>query len=145
MKKILALIICLLIFAPPLQLEAAILGGELRVGLTSRYYNLASITFHNNVLDIGYESGGHFVFEARINISTTLVASTDHAYYFSVGSFTNFTEARQEAIRLTNNGFRAVPASVGIGQWTVYVGGYASAADAAMLAITAEDTASGAA
>jgi stage II sporulation protein D len=110
--------------------DGLVLGGEIRVGLTARYSNLGSVTLSNTTLDVGFQGTGGFAFEVRFHGPSGFVAAADSSYYFSVGLFTTYAEAESRASSLRHQGYRTVPALTGINRWTVYVGGYHSAAAA---------------
>jgi len=125
----------LLILLTPVQLSATtadglVLGGEIRVGLTSKFSNLGSITISNTTIEIGFEGTWGFSSEARLTSSTGFVASADSSYYFSVGSFPTHADAERHAATLRQQGYRAVPCLTGINRWTVYIGGYQNEAAA---------------
>ena len=101
--------------------------GELRIGLTSRYANLAAITFDNSEVVAGFERNGVFQPELIIESAAGFVASADSSYYVAVGSFNGFQAAGLHAAALRAQGHRAAPAITAIDQWTVFVGGFSSA------------------
>ena len=130
MRKFFGVILfCAILVFEVLQVYAADLS-ELRVGLVSRFSNLAAITFANPALDIGFEQNGNFVQITHKTSAGGFVAVADSSFYVSAGQFGSFAEAYSHAITLRGMGHRAAPAVLGANSFAVYIGGFDNAAGA---------------
>lgn len=110
--------------------QDGVYGGELRVGLTSKYSNLWSITLATTSLSAGFERSGFFYAECTLESQKGLVATADSSYYVKLGGFSSYSEAKSYADSIKKVGYRAAPCITGVGNWVVYAGGYEGEANA---------------
>ncbi|MCL2703499.1 MAG: SpoIID/LytB domain-containing protein [Defluviitaleaceae bacterium] len=130
-KRIFALFLITVLSAGVMMQTAAltvyasnVFDKDLRVGLTSRFNNLGSITFSSGSIIAGFERANGFFVECRLSSRSGFVATVDLSYYVAVGSFSSFADARSHVTTIKNRGYHAAPCVTGTDRWTVYVGGF---------------------
>lgn len=99
-----------------------------RVGLISRFANATSVQIGNQSIYVGHERNGEFVSERVFNNETgTFTIEPTNQFFISLDRvFSNYGYARQAADQYIANGHAAVPTLLNIGEWSVFVGGFAA-------------------
>lgn len=105
------------VFTPP---------SSLRVGLSSKYGGVGTLSISNGSIICGYEQNGYFFSECSLYSQSGFSASAASGYYVKTGTFNGYNDARNYADNLNRMGYTAAPCAVSPGGWVVYAGPYNS-------------------
>lgn len=138
-KKLISLCLCVCICAlsgPSREAFAYSMPATIRIGLTSRYNNVSSISVSSQSLLVGYGSAGVFRSDGMVTGSGAFSVVPADRYYVSQGvNYGSYDQARQAANALETGGQACAVAFVDNGDWQVYLGGYGDEAGASAAAV----------
>ncbi len=140
-KRKLALTLALiLLFVNAISVSAAV-PKIIRIGLSSKYKEVSSISISNKTVKVGYEVNDSFVLQATIESQNGLSAIPSNFYYVKTKeTYASFEQASAKAKTLKTATQNALAAFLGANNWQVYYGGFATYKEAENTAIATGGT-----
>lgn len=101
----------------------------IRIGLTTKYFNVPKISIYNKELTLGYiDDTGERSIEAIITEGKYYrIEALDKCFLVSRKSYKDYDDAKQICSELRNSNYPAYPGIQGRGVWKIYMGRYSDA------------------